>query len=299
MKPLVSIVMPCFNVEKFLPYAFWGLEELEYENFEVVMVDDGSSDRTAELIKSNKSLNILYIENEANIGLASSINKGISASNGEFIARLDADDFTYSHRLNSQVSHLLENTELSVVGSGADVFGNHGAIWRCPNSHREILDHLLIHVPIIHPTVMFRREVLDEGDLWYNEDLKFDEDYELWLRLIDKYKFHNLDYSTIRYRLHDNNYHKHPGYKEAKRNIIRNWMEEWCEADILGVRLGDIVDALVDYQMSGYISMPAFHALRAYAVFAELHKKPKLGWLQGSLLNNSSYPMFMEEQYAR
>lgn len=295
--PLVSIVMPCYNVANVLPYALISLKKLEYDNFELIAIDDGSVDRTGEILQSDTSLNIKYVRNRENLGLSKSLNVGLAHSSGEFIARFDADDFMYSYRLRDQVFHLLKNSEIDVLGSGVDTFGEVGSTWRVPRWHAEIRGNILVQVPMLHPTVMIRRALLDSGDFIYNEEFQGDEDYDLWLRLIDRYRFENLDYSTIQYRVHKNNFHKKPHYRNFKTAALYKYFLNKGKTNILGYTIEMVVESLVNYQMSGYILYEEYDILRTYSIFADLYDYPRLGWMQKSLHQNKTYSSFMEKHY--
>lgn len=289
-KPRVSVLMPCYNAEMYLPYALAGLEDLEYDNFEVIIIDDGSSDNSAELIAQVRGLTIKYIRNETNLGVAASLNKGLQSVDGEFIARFDADDFIYPYQLKDQVYSLLADPDLAVVGSGADVFGDIYTVYRSPTTHAAIMDQFLLNNPMIHPTIMFKRNVLDNGDLYYRTDITTDEDYELWARLITKYKFRNLEFSTIKYRIHGSNNQRIPGRREAKTIIIQEFLSSF------GVSNDQLVEALVEFQCSGYISCENYQILRDYAVHSSLTGLPKLGWFHEWLLFEKHYHLFMDYQ---
>jgi len=120
MPPIVSVVMSCYNASGTLDKAIKSILDQTYENFELVVVEDGSTDDTLERLQviASDHARINLIINDENLGLAASLNKGISASSGKYIARMDADDVAYKERLERQVSFLEKNKDVDILGTG-------------------------------------------------------------------------------------------------------------------------------------------------------------------------------------
>ena len=116
--PQISVIMPVYNGERFLSEAVESILKQTYQDFEFIIVDDGSTDRSLEIIQYYQALDerIILIENGKNIGVASSLNKGISAAKGEFIARMDADDISLPERLEQQRAFMFTRPDLGVLG---------------------------------------------------------------------------------------------------------------------------------------------------------------------------------------
>ena len=133
------------------------------------MVDGGSTDDTIPILESyigDDDLKIIKLSREEG-SIPKSLNAGLAAAKGEFIARMDADDVAYKWRLNDQVYYFITHPETSLVGTGVDVFGSREGSHRSPFTHDQIKDMFLINNPFFHPTVMFRRKLIDDGLFYY------------------------------------------------------------------------------------------------------------------------------------
>ncbi len=262
--------------------------EQRYKHFELILVDDGSTDDTGHVLDkfqdSQKTLKV--IRHTRNKGLPAALNAGMKAANGEFIARMDADDIMDKWRLHDQVWYLLGHPDCDLVGSGADVFGAMEDRWRSPQSSSEILDTFLVGNPFIHPTVMFRRRLLDEGLVTYNEYLHTEEDYELWSRLLPAINCHNIDKSLIRYRIHSHNNQRHPAKLRTKELAVAQFLAGH------GCNDKQLAKALAEYQCGGFIRHSHFLVLQNYAHETETKGWPKLGFLHRHLLSARSYEDF-------
>ena len=206
--PLVSIILPVFNGEKFLDESVRSLLNQSYKNFELIIINDGSTDKSKEIISNFSDDRILYYENETNIGLISTLNKGIELSKGKYIARMDADDISYENRLKVQVDFLEKNTDHMMCGGWAETIDNKGfktgKIKRI-TSDGLIRSNILFTTPFIHPTILIKSQILKETN--YGIDTLHCEDLDLWVRLSlkYKYKFANIPIYLIKYRLHNSN----------------------------------------------------------------------------------------------
>lgn len=205
MKPEVSIVMPVYNGEKYLKEAIESLLNQTFHNFELIIINDGSTDKSEEIAKSYHDDRIVYISNSVNLGLSKSFNIGVRAARGEYIARMDADDVSIPERLSTQVLFLANNPEIGIVGSAAlliDQDGRKIAKLQRVQNHLEIKWMSLTSTPLIHPSVMARSRVLKENP--YDESLTNSEDYELWSRLLftTNTKFANLPKPLLYYRVY-------------------------------------------------------------------------------------------------
>ncbi len=157
--PLVSIGLPAFNCEKTLSVAIRSILNQTYDNWELLLVEDGSSDRTLEVARSFPDPRILVFTNHVNKGLISCLNRAVSLSRGKYFARMDADDVAYPERLRRQVEHLEQHPEIDLLGCGMLVFKGQGiALGTRPNAetHREICRRPNDGFYIGHPTWMGR-----------------------------------------------------------------------------------------------------------------------------------------------
>lgn len=189
--PTISVVMPIYNGEKNLRKAIESILHQSFKNFEFIIVNDGSVDETEEITKSYDDSRVVYIKNNANLGLAKSFNIGIKAARGQFLARMDADDISAPDRFKKQLSFLKNHPDIDIVGSSViivDKDGNRLKKINRPLYHMDIKWQSLFSTPIFHPTVMARVNILKNN--LYDESLSNSEDYELWSRLLFKTDTH-------------------------------------------------------------------------------------------------------------
>lgn len=160
-EPLVTVLMSVFNGEKYLREAIDSILTQTFSDFEFLIINDASTDRSREIILSYLDPRIRLIDNEENIGLTRSLNKGIDLAKGKYIARMDADDVSMPERLEKQVRFMEENPDIAVLGSwayGIDGTGRINAEFRTPICEEIIFKDLFFSNPLIHGSVMFDKK---------------------------------------------------------------------------------------------------------------------------------------------
>jgi len=221
--PTISVIMPVFNSEKYLEASIKSIITQSYSNFELIIINDGSTDKSEEIIKSFNDARIVYVKNQTNLRIAKSLNTGISLARGKYIARMDADDISHPNRLKMQLNFMETNTNIDVCGSWMTIFdeSKNYRIIKYPIYHEEIKIRLIFECPISHPTVFAKRIFFKKNT--YNENYIPAEDYELWCSTIGKYNFHNIPISLLAYRVHTNqtSAQKHK-IQEKLRESIKN-----------------------------------------------------------------------------
>jgi glycosyltransferase involved in cell wall biosynthesis len=289
ISPLVSIVMPCYNIEEFVEYSLMSIEAQTYKNYEIIMVNDGSTDATSELIlKFQKHLPIKFIDFRQNVGISGALNAAMAEAQGSFIARFDADDYMLPYRLADQVNYFCENPNVDLLGGGAQLFGVSKGEHRPRSQHSDILNEFLLNNPFIHPTIMFRRKLFDIGLYRYEGGLPNEEDYELWSRILSRVKVGNLSYPLIKYRIHNNNAQRNPGKKQVKTRAISQFLTGF------GVNDPVLAHALAEYQCSGHFTYEDYQAVRSYVQMANVKGLPKLAWIHNFVTKENSHKRFME-----
>ncbi|TXH30969.1 MAG: glycosyltransferase [Cyclobacteriaceae bacterium] len=200
-RPLVSVLMPVYNTAEFLAESLGSILTQDYTQLEVIIVDDGSTDQSMDIVQSFHDPRIVIIKNVENMGLAASLNRAIVISKGFFLARMDADDIAHPSRISRQVNFMLNNPDVDVLGSSMQYFGESRFLNHFPETHDACKSYLMLNVCFGHPLVMFRRHVFDSSENFYNPHLQqYSEEYDLWCRLVDKYRFHNLQEVLLYYR---------------------------------------------------------------------------------------------------
>jgi glycosyltransferase involved in cell wall biosynthesis len=208
IRPEVSIVMSVYNGDRYLKEAVESILNQTFSDFEFIIVDDASTDKTWEILRSYAGIDsrIVLLRNQENSGISRSLNRGLVATKGLYIARQDADDISMPERIEVQVSFLRDNREVGIIGSAYCILNPQGeckAIFKQPSTDSEIRWQILFHNPFCHSSVMFRRELLKGLHMYYRDDLKYSQDYELWTRLLMLTKGANLQSPLVAFRIHE------------------------------------------------------------------------------------------------
>jgi glycosyltransferase involved in cell wall biosynthesis len=202
-KPLVSIILPVFNSANFLESALDSLITQTYKNFEIIVINDGSTDRSKKIILSAGDSRIKYVEHTTNQGLVATLNEGFKLAKGKYIARMDPDDISVRSRIKKQVEYLEKNPEVDILGSWIQNFGLYSYIWKVHQTHDYIVTKLLFENSLAHPSVMLRRESIIKSGTLFEEKYHGAEDYMFWSKLAEKgLKFGNIQQSLLKYRTH-------------------------------------------------------------------------------------------------
>ncbi len=199
--------MPVYNGEPFLTQAIESILRQTFGDFDFIIINDGSTDCTAEIIQSYDDPRIRYFEHKQNIGLTRSLNRGLSLAQSPYIARMDADDISLPQRLGQQVDFLDTHAQVGVLGSAVRVINDRGDalhVWRPPTEHRILRWSLCLYTPFAHPTVMMRRNVVEQVG-GYNSDMVTAQDYDLWRRLSSVTRLSNLQDILLYLRRHQAN----------------------------------------------------------------------------------------------
>lgn len=201
MNTLVSIILPVYNAENYIKDCLESILTQSYRNLEIIAINDGSSDRSVDIIQSFNDERIRLHNNDGNKGLVFSLNKGLELASGEYVARMDADDIMMPERIQSQLHYLSQHEDIDICGCSCELFNNNERygyqyFWLNPDS---IKAELLFNTPIAHPTFFARRKAITQYR--YDSKYKFCEDYELLSRfLLDGHKGANLPGALLRYR---------------------------------------------------------------------------------------------------
>ncbi|GEO10995.1 glycosyltransferase family 2 protein [Segetibacter aerophilus] len=206
--PAISIILPVYNAAKYVGEAINSLLEQTFQDFELLIINDGSYDSSEEVVLSFIDSRITYVKNENNQGLVDTLNRGIELARGKYIVRMDADDICVPLRLEKQFTWLEKNLSTSVVSCHISFIDESGKVtgdWEedvNTVSCREIKQKMAWANCIAHPTVMFRADLIKSYR--YNQNQKNTEDYDLWLRLIaDGAVIEKIPEKLLLYRVHE------------------------------------------------------------------------------------------------
>ncbi|MDX2173404.1 MAG: glycosyltransferase [Bacteroidota bacterium] len=213
INPLISIILPVYNAQDYIKESIDSILNQTYKNFEFIIINDGSTDKSEEIILSFNDSRIKYFS-QKNIGLAGTLNVGLNFATGIYIARQDQDDISHKDRLEKQIDYLEKNPSILLLGTRAKIFSNSQQDLRFHNhaTHpAELKFDLLFDNPFVHSSVMFKKEIINEiGN--YNTDKSFFEDYELWSRFSAKGSVANLKNVLVDYRHHEQGLSKSTTY---------------------------------------------------------------------------------------
>ena len=201
--PKVTVLMSVYNGEKYLQEAIDSILGQTFKDFEFLIINDGSTDKTGEILKSYNDPRIKIINNEKNIGLTKSLNIGLRIAKGEYIARQDADDISMPERLEKEVEFLEQNRNVGLVGTDYLFINEKGKvihIVKCLNGSRELKAKLLEGNQFGHGSVMLRRECIDKVGV-YREEFKFAQDYDFCLRIAEMYDVANISEPLYKWRI--------------------------------------------------------------------------------------------------
>jgi glycosyltransferase involved in cell wall biosynthesis len=200
--PRVSVLMSVFNGERYLREAIDSILTQTFTDFEYLIINDGSSDTSRSIILSYNDSRIRLIDNDQNIGLTKSLNRGLAVAGGEFIARQDADDISLPERLAKQVAFMDANPHVALTGTWYQEVDANGTLLqrvRLPTDEMDLRWALLFYCPFVHSAVMLRREpLLETGE--YCESYEYAQDHELWLRIGRRNALANLKAYLVKYR---------------------------------------------------------------------------------------------------
>ncbi len=204
---LVSVLMPAYNAEEYIVEAIESILNQSYKDFELIISDDDSTDRTWDIICSykNKDQRIIAVKNESNLNIAGNRNKLLSLAKGKYIVWQDADDVSYPYRLEKQVEFMENNEQVGICGGYLDLYANNKffVTRKYFRKDKALRQKIFKQSPIAQPASIVRAECYKVVGL-YNESFPPAEDIDMSFRIGTKYKFANLPVSLIKYRLHSN-----------------------------------------------------------------------------------------------
>ncbi|WP_163527373.1 glycosyltransferase family 2 protein [Halobacillus ihumii] len=237
-EPLVSIIMPVYNSEEYLDESIKSILNQTYKNFELILINDGSTDESINIINKFKDDRIMVYNNDGNKGLIKTLNIGLELSKGTYIARMDADDISTKLRIEKQVNFLKENLDISIVASNAIMFSDKYPWIKKHTSYNKGVDaikcELLFQNRIFHPSVMFRKSIIETDKAFYNDDHIMCEDFGFWQLLADKNNIEVMKERLIHYRM------SNTSITSKSRDRLQTLIQSQKEVYRQGLQLMDI-----------------------------------------------------------
>ena len=201
MAPFVSVVMTIYNGQSYLLDSINSILGQSFSNFEFIIVNDGSTDRSDQIVLSFRDERINYFPFEKNRGVVSCLNYAFEKAKGVYIVKMDQDDISKFDRIEKQVKFMESHLDVGVCGSFVRLFGDQNGIWKMPTYNDEIKASLINGSPFCHPSVIFRKSVLVDNGIKYSDGFNLTDDYELWTQFINVTKFANINIPLLHYRI--------------------------------------------------------------------------------------------------
>jgi len=233
--PAITVLMPVYNGDKYLIEAVDSILNQTFSDFEFLIIDDGSTDQSIDLIKTYDDPRIRLIMNKKNMGQSGTLNKGLSLARGEYIAIMDQDDISIPERIKKQLKFMENNSNVDVCGSWLQLFGKYNGINELPIDSEKIKVNLLTNQNLAHPTVLIRKSTLVKYNFNYNPNYSIAQDYDLWIRMSEYCTFFNIPEPLVKYRIHENQNSK----IAADRSIIESNRSLNFLMKRMGIQLND------------------------------------------------------------
>lgn len=203
--PKVSVLMPVYNGERYISQAIDSILSQRFRDFELIVIDDGSTDSSAEIIGSYSDKRVRYVANPTNLGLAGARNRAIEVSNGDYLAWLDCDDISLPGRLLKQVALLDEHPNVGLCGTWVRTLGLESEqVWQYPSDSGFVRARMLFDDPVATSAAMVRRSCLAADELHFDTRFPPAEDYDLWERVSRASRVCNIAEVLTLYRIHPN-----------------------------------------------------------------------------------------------
>lgn len=198
-----------------------------WRDFELLIIDDGSSDKGSDIVSSMRDERIVLLCNPKNIGVAATLNRGLAIARGRYIARMDADDISLPDRLERQVRFMDDHPGVGISGGWVRLFAGGQLPYTCrvPTDSKDVAAYMIFENSLWHVTAMIRKNMLNSASLKYDPSFSRSEDYDLWTRVGKHFSLANIDQVLVRVRRH-------------KESVTRlNWEEMTKQTEIIQERL--------------------------------------------------------------
>ena len=219
--PQISVLMPAYNAALYLAEAIESILNQTFGDFELIILDDGSTDGSEAVVKGFTDSRIIYHKNEKNLGLANNLNVGLRMARGKYIARMDGDDISLPDRFQTQIDFLESHPDIDLCSCGLQMFGKEDTIWIREADPEAVKITMMFYSPVLHATSVWRRESFEKHNLYYDQDAFPAEDYDLWSRAVFYCKLVNIPQVLYRYRIHGIQVTKQDKRSEERTRHIR------------------------------------------------------------------------------
>ncbi len=284
IEPILSIVMLAFNAEKHIHEAIESILNQDFRVFELIIIDDGSTDNSFSIAKSFNDDRIKIYQNEINMGIVFSRNKGIELSKGKYINMMDSDDIALPGKLQKQIAFLEQNSDFGMVGSWVTLIDDNGILlkekWKLDSKPENISAKMLFYNYFVQSAVIFRRESLPSYN--YKKGYEIVEDYKLWNDIQKKWKVWNFPEYLLKYRVHTNS------ATQSKSTVVEN------NLNVIYSEL--LTDFKIDYsekEIELHKRLKKPEKIEEKQTILDLRK-----WLEKLLLHNRKIKIYPEKYFA-
>ena len=256
--PKVTILMPVYNVEAYVYAAIQSILRQTYADFTLLVMDDCSTDDTAERVKRFKDSRIRYENNPKNLGLAENLNRGLSLINTEYVARFDGDDIAEPNWLEANMAMLENHPEIGICSSGFEWFGTRRGKIYYPETHKDSICQMLFGCTVITP--VFRKSVFDDNHICYRESAFPAEDYRVWAECYRVTQVYNIQKVMFRYRMHDNQISTSKRQRQIEKSKeVQRFMLEWLNPAITEDDVRFFVNVFAPCKMQSLDELPLWN----------------------------------------
>lgn len=266
--PTVSVILPLYNCEEYIGEAIESILSQSLRDFELLIINEPGSPTQTINRYAEADDRIRIIQKTGDKGISWSLNIGLAEARGKYIARMDADDVSLPERLKTQVEYMEQHPDIDICGSNVRLITECGYETASkklyPLDDIGIKAFLLFASPFAHPTVMFRAESVKRYDMRYSTDFAA-EDYELWVRMADRFKYANIEQPLLRYRVHGTQISGNPAVENSARIISQTAMNR------LNINL---TDEETHFLYNGTVDICA---LRQFGIIISIRKKVRAG----------------------
>lgn len=272
-KPLISVIMPVYNGSTYIADAINSILNQTYRHFELLIIDDGSTDNSWKIIQDYKQKfpNIIKAYKlKKNCGAFNAANFLIKYAKGKYLAPMDCDDISNPDRLLKQVKFLETFPEITVLGTQANIINDKGefvGIKRVPLDHKQIYEEFGVFHPMVHPSCMIRRSALVNPNKLYNIKYGVNDDYYTFFSLLTKGKFANLDECLLNYRIH----FKNSSLLNVKGKFLNSLKIRFEAVNNFGYKLSFKCLLLIIIQTIVVFPIPSKYILSLYLIVRGIH----------------------------
>lgn len=226
----VTVLMPTYNVAPYVKEAIDSVLQQTYNDFELLIIDDCSTDDTISVVRGINDPRIRIVQNDKNVGLAENLNRGLSYIFTEYVARMDGDDIAEPFWLEREVAILDSHPDIGICSGGFERFGTVKSLVRFPEQHEDCMANMLFECSVIVPT--FRMSLYRDYGLRYNTDAFPAEDYRFWAECLRVTRIYNIQETLFHYRMHPTQICT-ARREEQQRKVaqVRRYMLEWLSED--------------------------------------------------------------------